>query len=165
MDLGLFCWHHHLFPGVANFKICYLWAVIYTFVVTFCQGNMNTVSEMSGKYQKILKKPVAMNPVYGLEQISQIIGQFIMNPRNMLIQIIFRSSRFPFFTRMTAFLVNCKLSSWNISRWCGVTTLVKRSISGLMFFWWGVLVRPGRYTDLMAQLRCRWLTAEPWLHC
>ena len=77
---------------------------------------MNTVREMSGICKGILNKPVAMNPVNGYEQISQIIGQFVMNPRNMLIQIIFRSNRFPFFTRMTAFLVNCKLSSRKISR-------------------------------------------------
>ena len=89
----------------------------------------------------------------------------VMNPRNMLTQIIFRSNRFPAFARMMAFQVNCKLSSRKISRWCGVTTLVTRSLSGLMFFfWWGMLVRPGKYTDLMVQLRCRWLTTEPWLH-
>ena len=36
--------------------------LIYTFIVKFCQGNMNTVREKSGKCQGILKKPVAMNP-------------------------------------------------------------------------------------------------------
>ena len=87
----------------------------------------------------------------------------VMNPRNMLTQIIFRSNRFPVFARMTAFLVNCKLSSRKISKWCDVTKPITRSISGLMFFWWGVLVRLGKYTDLMVQLRCRWLTDEPWL--
>ena len=45
---------------VAYFEICSLEPV--TFVVTFCQGNMNTVREMSGKCQGILEKPVAMNP-------------------------------------------------------------------------------------------------------
>ena len=35
---------------------------ICTFIVTFCQGNMNTVREMSGKCQGILMTPVAMNP-------------------------------------------------------------------------------------------------------
>ena len=49
-------------PGVAYFEICSLEPVIYTFVVKFCQGNMNTVREMSGKCQGILKKHVAMNP-------------------------------------------------------------------------------------------------------
>ena len=52
-------------PGVAYFEICSLEPVIYTFVGTFCQGNMNTVREMSGKCQGILKKPVAMNPEHG----------------------------------------------------------------------------------------------------
>ena len=47
---------------VAYFEICSLEPVIYTFVVTFCQGNMNIVREMSGKCQGILEKPVAMNP-------------------------------------------------------------------------------------------------------
>ena len=32
------------------------------FIYTFCQGNMNTVREMSGKCQGILMTPVAMNP-------------------------------------------------------------------------------------------------------
>ena len=40
----------------------------------------------------------------------------VMNPRNMLIQIIFRNNRFPAFTRMAAFLVNCKLLSRKISK-------------------------------------------------
>ena len=35
---------------------------IYTFAVTFCQGNINTVREMSGKCQGILMTPVSMNP-------------------------------------------------------------------------------------------------------
>ena len=48
--------------GGAYFEICSLEPVIYTFAVTFCQGNMNTVREMSGKCQGILKKTVAMNP-------------------------------------------------------------------------------------------------------
>ena len=54
----------------------------------------------------------------------------------MLIQIIFKSNRFPTFTRMTAFLANCKLLSRKISRWCGAITLGTRLISGVMFFWW-----------------------------
>ena len=58
-----------------------------------------------------------------------------MIPRNTLIQIAFRSNRFLAFTRMTAFLVNCKLFSRNISRWCSdVITLVTRLISVLVFF-------------------------------
>ena len=39
----------------------------------------------------------------------------VMNPRNMLTQIIFRSNRFPAFTWMTAFLMNCKLVN---NHWC-----------------------------------------------
>ena len=50
------------FPGVAYFGICSLEPVIYTFIITFCQWNMNTVREKSEKRQEILKKPVAMNP-------------------------------------------------------------------------------------------------------
>ena len=49
-------------PGVTYFRICSLEPVIYTFIVKFCQGNMNTVRKKSGKCQGILKKPVAMNP-------------------------------------------------------------------------------------------------------
>ena len=78
----------------------------------------------------------------GLEQISQTIAQLSWTQKNMLIQIIFRSNRFTTFTRMTAFLVNCKLLSRKICRWCDVITLGTRLISGLMFFsggvcWWG----------------------------
>ena len=40
-----------------------------------------------------------------------------------------------------------------------------RLISELMFSWLGVLVGPGENTDLMAQLRCRCLMAEPRRHC
>ena len=43
------------FPGVAYFGICSLEPVIYTFVITFCEGNMNTVrekSETSGNFEE-----------------------------------------------------------------------------------------------------------------
>ena len=89
-----------------------------------------------------------------------------MSQRNMLIQIIFRSNRLPAFTRMTAFPVNCKPLSRNISRWCSdVITLVTRSIPGLIFFLVGCVGEAGWNTELMAQLRCRWLTTDPWSHC
>ena len=58
--------------------------VIYTFVVTFCPGNMNTVREMSGKCQGILKKPVAMNPDY-LKLKFYPIQRLPLCQRNILI--------------------------------------------------------------------------------
>ena len=47
----------------------------------------------------------------------------VMNPTNMLIQIIFRSNWFPTLTRMTAFLANCKLLSRKDFQimWCNHT--------------------------------------------
>ena len=78
----------------------------------------------------------------GLEQIMQIIGQLSWTQEICWLKSYLEAIDFPYFIRMTAFLMNCKLSSRKISRWCGVTKLVTRSISVLMFFsggvcWWG----------------------------
>ena len=88
----------------------------------------------------------------------------VMGPRNMLIQITFRSNRLPAFTRMTAFLVNCNPLSQNISRWCSdVITLVTRSIPELIFFWCGVFVRPGKYwIDGAAETADDWALESLW---
>ena len=39
-------------PGVAYFELYTVEPVMYIFVVTFCQGNMNSVREMSGNFEE-----------------------------------------------------------------------------------------------------------------
>ena len=63
---------------------------IYTFIVTFCQGNMNTVREMSGKCQGILMTPVAMNPIHTIKFVV-IPPRFVLQQYlwNVAIQLTF----------------------------------------------------------------------------
>ena len=65
----MFCWHHHFRQGSLIFRYAFRTCPSH-FFITFCQGNINTVREMSGKCQGILKKPVAMNPAGGMANSS-----------------------------------------------------------------------------------------------
>ena len=63
MDLKIVLLTLSSLPEVACFEICSLEPVIYTFVVMFCQGNMNYVREMSGNFKEACSYEPCLNSV------------------------------------------------------------------------------------------------------